>query len=41
MSDPIDFEYHRFLKVSSAQLAAFVEPLRKTSHTFSRSMSRN
>jgi hypothetical protein len=29
MSHPIDFEYHRFLKVSSAQLAAFVEPLRK------------
>lgn len=29
MSDPIELEFHRLVKVGSVKLAAFVEPLRK------------
>jgi hypothetical protein len=29
MSEPINFEFHRLMKLSGVKLAAFVEPLRK------------
>jgi hypothetical protein len=29
MSDPINFEFYRFTKVASADLAAYLEPLRQ------------
>lgn len=29
MSNLVDFEFHRFMKVTGAELAAFVEPLRR------------